>query len=296
VLEIGTGTGFNTALLCHIVGAEHVVSIEYDAELAEAAGERLAALGFGQATVIAGDGAVVPDGLGPFDRIIATAGVWDIPRDWYEALEPGGLLLIPLSLHGPQVCAAFRRDAEQLTSESLVCCGFMPMEGVAAGPRAFRRLPDEPGTGFLEEWPESLPNGLLGELYEGAKEGERFELAAANGLQAGVSGEGAVWLALSGFRLIYVLGDEPGILVVTPERDGAVWLAEGGARASSGAARRRLGEAMAAFEALGQPPVERWSVVATPMAPREGEAVVEQVGAARFTLEKHGFRYGITLW
>lgn len=95
VLEIGTGTGYNAALLSRRVGASNVVSVDIDADLVDAARSRLADLGH-HPTVIAGDGADGAPGHGSFDRIIATAAVADIPTAWLHQLAPGGKILANL--------------------------------------------------------------------------------------------------------------------------------------------------------------------------------------------------------
>lgn len=117
VLEIGTGTGFNTALLCRRVGAENVVSVELDPSLAEAARAALAGLGL-KPTVYAGDGATVLDGAGPFDRIIATAAVDHIPPAWIEQLASGGVIVTDLrgSVTGSLIRLTADTDGDQVDS------------------------------------------------------------------------------------------------------------------------------------------------------------------------------------
>jgi protein-L-isoaspartate(D-aspartate) O-methyltransferase len=79
VLEIGTGTGYNAALLAHLVGDQRsVVTVEVDGELAERARAALASAGFGGITALCTDRAVGAPERAPFDRIIVIAGVWDI--------------------------------------------------------------------------------------------------------------------------------------------------------------------------------------------------------------------------
>lgn len=95
VLEIGTGTGYNTALLAHRLGAPNVVTIDIDPDLVELARERLHGVGY-EPTLVAGDGAAgVPAGV-PYDAIIATAAVDHIPRAWIEQLRPGGTIVTDL--------------------------------------------------------------------------------------------------------------------------------------------------------------------------------------------------------
>ncbi len=95
VLEIGTGTGYNAALLCHRVGPEHVVSVELESNLADAARQALARLGLHPA-VHTGDGAAGLAAAAPFDRIIATAATDHTPLSWISQLAPGGRIVVDL--------------------------------------------------------------------------------------------------------------------------------------------------------------------------------------------------------
>jgi protein-L-isoaspartate(D-aspartate) O-methyltransferase len=132
VLEIGTGTGYNAALLSHRVGADNVTSIELDPALAAAARDALAEIGL-HPTVHAGDGA---DGLaeaGPFDRIIATAATDHIPPTWINQLTPGGAIVADLrgSIAGSLIrltAADTDDEVETVTGRFLTLPGaFMPM-------------------------------------------------------------------------------------------------------------------------------------------------------------------------
>ncbi|MCB5908801.1 methyltransferase domain-containing protein [Streptomyces pinistramenti] len=95
VLEIGTGTGYTTALLAARVGAANVVTMEIDGRLADRATERLATLDL-HPHVITGDGEPGHLAGGPYDRIVATASVRRIPQAWLDQLRPSGLLVVPL--------------------------------------------------------------------------------------------------------------------------------------------------------------------------------------------------------
>jgi methyltransferase of ATP-grasp peptide maturase system len=95
VLEVGTGTGYNAALLSHRLGSGNVVSIDLDPTLVEAARNHLASLGY-QPALVVGDGAAGVSQHGPYDRIIATAAVPEIPLPWIEQLAPGGQILANL--------------------------------------------------------------------------------------------------------------------------------------------------------------------------------------------------------
>jgi protein-L-isoaspartate(D-aspartate) O-methyltransferase len=96
VLEIGTGTGYNAALLAHRLGEQWVTSIEVDPTLAEGARANLKAAGCAP-TVVCADGAEGWPGGAPYDRIISTAAViaGRLPYAWVEQTRPGGLILTP---------------------------------------------------------------------------------------------------------------------------------------------------------------------------------------------------------
>lgn len=95
VLEIGTGTGYNAALLSHRLGDAQVFSIDIDAELVELARERLAGLGY-HPTLTAADGAEGMIEHAPFDRIIATCAVPAVPWAWIAQVTDGGLVLVDI--------------------------------------------------------------------------------------------------------------------------------------------------------------------------------------------------------
>ncbi|MGH4019050.1 MAG: protein-L-isoaspartate O-methyltransferase family protein [Pseudonocardiaceae bacterium] len=97
VLEIGTATGWNAALLAHRVGAENVTSIEIDPAIAEQARIALGRAGFGTVTVHTGDGAEGDRDGGPYHRVIATVGVSAVPYSWIAQTVPGGRVVVPLT-------------------------------------------------------------------------------------------------------------------------------------------------------------------------------------------------------
>ncbi|RAJ40454.1 methyltransferase of ATP-grasp peptide maturase system [Kitasatospora sp. SolWspMP-SS2h] len=96
VLEIGTGTGYSTALGAHRLGDDHVTSVEYDPVVGRAAAAAIRAAGHSPRLVI-GDGLLGdPDG-GGYDRLIATCSVRHVPYPWLHQVEPGGKILVTLS-------------------------------------------------------------------------------------------------------------------------------------------------------------------------------------------------------
>jgi protein-L-isoaspartate(D-aspartate) O-methyltransferase len=149
VLEIGAGTGYNAALLAHIVGnAGQVVTMDIDDDIVAAARRHVTAAGFPAVRVVRGDGALGHAPAAPYDRIILTVGAWDIALAWIAQLRPGGRLLLPLAVQGPiQKLVAFERVDDHLASVSVRDGGFMPLRGGHAGPRVEAVL--GPDTGLI---------------------------------------------------------------------------------------------------------------------------------------------------
>jgi protein-L-isoaspartate(D-aspartate) O-methyltransferase len=170
VLEIGAGTGYNAALMAHIVGETgRVTTVDIDEELVERARGHLAAAGFGGVQVVRGDGGLGYAEGAPYDRIILTVGSWDVVPAWREQLRPGGRLVLPLSIRGPERSVAFEHAEGYLTSVSVEPCGFMPLRGAFAGPRGRVQLGPDPSLYLVAEDPERVDAEATYELLTGPR-------------------------------------------------------------------------------------------------------------------------------
>lgn len=128
VLEIGAGTGYNAALLRHIVGPTgRVTTVDIDPDTAARARKALRGTGV---RVVLGDGREGYRAGAPYDRIVVTASASQVPRAWREQLAPNGLLEVPLRVRnsaGLHLIPTLRRDGDRLRSVSVICGGFMPI-------------------------------------------------------------------------------------------------------------------------------------------------------------------------
>jgi len=137
VLEIGAGTGWNAALMAHLVGTGgHVTTIDIDEDTVAFARENLTQAGVGNVEVIHADGGFGYALAAPYDAIIATAGIWDITPHWLEQLREDGRFLAPLWFNTLQFCGVFRKENGKLVSQSFRAGGFMPLRGEYAGARS----------------------------------------------------------------------------------------------------------------------------------------------------------------
>jgi protein-L-isoaspartate(D-aspartate) O-methyltransferase len=136
VLEIGAGTGYNAALMAHIVGpAGRVVAVDIDAGLVDGAALHLAAAGVDDVELVCADGALGYPPAAPYDRIVLTVGSGDVRPEWVEQLAPRGRLLLPLAVRGTQLSVALDLSDDQvLRSASVNRCAFVRLRGVGAVP------------------------------------------------------------------------------------------------------------------------------------------------------------------
>jgi protein-L-isoaspartate(D-aspartate) O-methyltransferase len=127
VLEIGTGSGYQAAVLSRI--AREVVSIERYRTLADAARNRLKTLGYANVTVLAGDGFLGAPDSAPFDRIMVTAATEKIPDALVEQLAKGCKMVLPLGpRRGPQnIVKLTKTPTGELVREELIAVRFVPL-------------------------------------------------------------------------------------------------------------------------------------------------------------------------
>lgn len=145
VLEIGAGTGYNAALMAHIVGETgQVITIDIDEDIVYNARLHLVTAGFERVQVICADGGAGYAHAAPYDRIILTVGASDITPAWRDQMKPDGRLLLPLTLREPQVSVAFEQVDDHLTSVSVRACGFMMLRGAFAEPTFRVQLGPDP--------------------------------------------------------------------------------------------------------------------------------------------------------
>jgi protein-L-isoaspartate(D-aspartate) O-methyltransferase len=126
VLEIGTGSGYQAAVLSRL--AREVVTVERYRTLAEAARARLEGLGYGNVEVVVGDGLAGVPARAPYDRIMITAAAERIPEALTGQLAEGGVMLLPLGPHdGPQSIVKLTKTKEGLDREDLIGVRFVPL-------------------------------------------------------------------------------------------------------------------------------------------------------------------------
>ena len=138
VLEVGTGSGYSTAILALL--ARHVRSIEIVDELAERAAATLAELGYSNVEVLAGDGSGEVAGPQSVDAIAVHAAAPALPGGLVRALRPGGRLVIPIAEGGADLLVAYRRtddgsgDEPELRRKAIAPCRFVPLIGEGGFP------------------------------------------------------------------------------------------------------------------------------------------------------------------
>jgi protein-L-isoaspartate(D-aspartate) O-methyltransferase len=127
VLEVGAGSGYQTALLALL--ADSVFAVERIASLAQSARAALEAAGIRNVTVLVGDGTLGWRPFAPYDAILVAAASPEIPAPLVEQLAPGGRMVIPLGDRASQTLTLVRREGDQLHTSTVADVRFVPLLG-----------------------------------------------------------------------------------------------------------------------------------------------------------------------
>ena len=206
VLEIGAGTGYNAALMRHIVGPSGlVVSVDIDSDLAALARSHLASAGYPDVTVVCADGAEGWAAYAPYDRLIATVGVSDLAPAWLAQVTPEARIVVPLDVGGTQLSVAFGRSGGHWASRSLAPCGFIRMRGTLAGPE--QTMVVQPGLVLrVPAWRDICPAALAAVLAEAGCEHPTGVRTGPAQVFIGL----CLWLTIHEPRLCLLYEEEPG--------------------------------------------------------------------------------------
>ncbi|MEZ6039241.1 MAG: protein-L-isoaspartate(D-aspartate) O-methyltransferase [Planctomycetaceae bacterium] len=142
VLEIGTGSGYQAAVLAEIV--KEVYSIEIVSPLAKSASRRLQDLGYENVHVLDGDGYKGWPEHAPFDRIIVTCSPEKVPQPLVEQLKEGGRMIIPVGERYQQAFYLLKKENGELQQERLISTLFVPMTGESESQRRVQPEPTRP--------------------------------------------------------------------------------------------------------------------------------------------------------
>lgn len=127
VLEIGTGSGYQTAVLAELAG--RVISLERHEPLSLEAAAALCELGYGNVQLVVADGTQGWPAEAPYDRILVAAAAERAPAALLAQLAEGGLLVMPIGPPGDQLLKRFRKTQDSIQSMDLTSCRFVPLVG-----------------------------------------------------------------------------------------------------------------------------------------------------------------------
>jgi protein-L-isoaspartate(D-aspartate) O-methyltransferase len=127
VLEIGTGSGYQTAILAEL--AAEVTSVERHTLLSQQAGKIIRELGYQNVKLFVGDGSLGGPDLAPYDRIIVTAMAAKCPPALFEQLREGGIIVIPIGGYEHQVLQTIKKTAGHEEITIITGCRFVPLIG-----------------------------------------------------------------------------------------------------------------------------------------------------------------------
>ena len=132
VLEIGTGSGYQTAILAEL--ALEVYSVERIPDLLIAAEERLSRLGYLNVHLTTSNGSLGWPGHAPYDAVIVTAAAPDVPHALLDQLADGGRMAIPVGSAGEQMLHRITKQGARLHREQIASCVFVPLIGAEGWP------------------------------------------------------------------------------------------------------------------------------------------------------------------
>ncbi|MFI5528597.1 methyltransferase domain-containing protein [Kitasatospora sp. NPDC051853] len=262
VLDIGTGTGWTSALLCSRLGDEAVTTIEVDSAVAAEAADRLAKAGFAP-TCTVGDGLAGWTGGAPYDRIHSTAAVQHVPPAWLEQTHPGGVIVTPWGT--PYANAGLLRlvvgeDGEPSHGRFVGNVSFMWMRaqrphrvsGPTRGPERRSASPMDPdlaledvnaafaigiqvpGVRYEHAWDESDPHGTYRmQLSDGGESWASVRYSRWDAEDAvHQSGPRRLWDEITAARLWWLEEGKPELIrfgmTISPDGTQAVWLDQPG--------------------------------------------------------------------
>ena len=222
VLEIGSGLGWLSGIMAHLVGPSgHVTGIEIIPELAAQSRRDLTAAGIHDVTILTRDGTLGDAAGAPFDRVMITAGIWDLPVSLFDQVADGGRVLAPIELRGGNGCivTVLVRSRERFVAERSTLGAFVPLVGSGQLRDPVERRLDElsaaPDAGALPAVRWSLPlgahagggTGAVADEFEAFLGRTEFGFAAfRNDVRQG----GVSWMQSSTFGL----HDEDGSIAV----------------------------------------------------------------------------------
>ena len=167
VLEVGTGTGYNAALLSYRLGGDRVTTVEVDGAVALAARRSLRRAGF-EPTVATGDGVLGYQEAAPYDRLIATYAVKQVPRAWIAQTRPGGVIVTPWrnSLRNEYLLRLEVRNDDTAIGRLIHGSAFMTdrgqrSAGATVQQRSHTESTTEIGPDWLSHWDANLYVGAM---------------------------------------------------------------------------------------------------------------------------------------
>lgn len=129
ILEVGSGSGYQAAILAELVGNGKIYTVERIPELAQMAKENLEKTGYMNVEVIHSDGTIGYEKEAPYDRIIVTAAAPRVPKALVEQLKEGGILLIPVGNRMFQDLKMVKKKEGKISERSCGGCVFVPLVG-----------------------------------------------------------------------------------------------------------------------------------------------------------------------